>query len=89
MCIRDSVDDGRVLEHGAVVGEVDGLRLLGEHGYFAARIVVALLEGLEGGGGLTLETKLGADLGPVDFEGGAALLGVSFGVLLVLGFGCH
>lgn len=63
------------------MGEVDRLRLLGEHGHFAARIVVALLEGLKGGGGLTLETELGADLGPVDFESGAALLAVSVALL--------
>lgn len=75
--LLDLINDGSVLEHGSVIGEVDGLRLLGEDGYFAACIVVALLEALEGGGGLSFETELGADPGPVDFEGGAALLAVS------------
>ena len=42
--LLDVVDDGLVLEDAAIVLEVDGLRLLGEDGYFAARIVVALLE---------------------------------------------
>ena len=67
------VDDGLVLEDTAVIGEVNGLRLLREDGNLAARIVVALLEGLEGGGGLTLETKLRSELGPVELEGSAAL----------------
>jgi len=34
------------------VGEVDGLRGLGEDLHFAAGVVVALFEGLEGAGGL-------------------------------------
>jgi hypothetical protein len=42
--LLDIVDDGLVLEDAAVVLEVDGLRLLGEDGNFAARIVVTLLE---------------------------------------------
>ena len=71
--LLDIVDDGLVLEDAAVVGKVDGLRLLGEDGQLAARIVVALLEGLEGGGGLSLETKLRGELGPVELEGSAAL----------------
>ena len=85
--LLDLVDDGGVLKNGPVVGEVDGLGLLGEDRHFAARIVVALLEALEGGGGLALETKLGPDPGPVDFEGGAALLAVSFAVLEFCGQG--
>lgn len=38
-------DDVLVLQLRAVVGEVDGLRLLGQHLHSAARIVIALLEG--------------------------------------------
>jgi hypothetical protein len=53
--------------------EVDGLRLLGEQRQFAARIVIALLEGLECGRSVALEAQLRADLGPVELEGGAAL----------------
>jgi hypothetical protein len=49
------VDDGLVLEDAAVVLEVDGLRLLGEDGDFAARIVVALLEGLKGSSSIAFE----------------------------------
>jgi len=71
--LLDVVDDGLVLEDAAVVAEVDRLGLLGEDSDFAARIVVALLEGLKGGGGLTLEAKLGAELSPVELEGCAAL----------------
>jgi len=67
--LLDVVDNGLVLEDAAVVVEVDGLGLLGEDGDFATRIVVALLEGLEGSSGLTLEAELGAQLGPVELEG--------------------
>jgi len=49
------------------------LRLLGQDLHTAAGIVVALLEGLEGGGGAAFEAQLRADLLPVEFEGGAAL----------------
>jgi hypothetical protein len=55
------------------VREVDGLGLLGEDGNFAARIVVALLEGLESGSSVAFEAQLRADLCPVELEGGAAL----------------
>lgn len=34
---------------------------------------MSLLEGSEGGGGLAFEAELGAQLGPVEFEGGGAL----------------
>jgi hypothetical protein len=71
--LLDFVDDGGVLEVGAVVREVDGLGLLGEDGDLAARIVVALLEVLEGRGRVAFETELGGQLGPVELEGGAAL----------------
>jgi hypothetical protein len=71
--LLDVVDDGLVLEDAAVVLEVDFLGLLGEDGDFAARIVVALLEGLEGCGGLALETQLRGQLRPVELEGCAAL----------------
>ena len=71
--LLDVVDDGLVLEDAAVVLEVDGLRLLGEDGDFAARIVVALLEGLESGSSVALEAQLRADLCPVELESGAAL----------------
>jgi hypothetical protein len=59
------------------VREVDGLGLLGEKGDFAARVVVALLEGLQGRGRLTADPELRAELGPVELEGGAALSRVS------------
>jgi hypothetical protein len=71
--LLDVVDDGLVLEDAAVVREVDGLGLLGEDGNFAARIVVALLEGLESGSSVAFEAQLRADLCPVELEGGAAL----------------
>lgn len=71
--VLDLVNDGLVLERLAVVREVDGLGLLGQHGHFAAGIVVALLEGLEGCCGLAAETEGAGDFGPVDFESGATL----------------
>lgn len=71
--LLDFVDDGRVLENAAVITEVDSLGLLGEDGDFAARIVVAFLEGLERGCSLTFEAQLSADFGPVELESGTAL----------------
>jgi hypothetical protein len=53
--LLDVVDDGLVLEDAAVVLEVDGLRLLGEDGDFAARVVVAFLEGLKGSSSVAFE----------------------------------
>lgn len=73
--LLDVVDDGGVLQDGAVVGEVDSLGLLGEDLDLAARIIVALLEGLESLGGGTTEAEFGAQVGPVDLGGGAALDG--------------
>ena len=73
--LLDVVDDGGVLQDGAVVGEVDLLGLLGQNLDLAARIIVALLEGLEGLGGGATEAEFGAQVGPVDLGGGAALDG--------------
>ena len=72
--LLDIVDDGLVLEDGAVVREVDGLGLLGQHGNLAAGIVIALLEGLKGCGCVAFEAELLTNLGPVELEGCAALL---------------
>lgn len=72
--LLDVVDDGLVLEDGAVLGEVDGLALLGKDLDLAAGIVIALLERLEGGGGVATEAELLANLGPVELEGCATLL---------------
>ena len=55
------------------MGEVDLLGLLGQDLDLAARVVVALLEGLESLSGGTTEAQFGAQVGPVDFGGGAAL----------------
>lgn len=71
--LLDLVDDGSVLQHGAVVREVNGLGLLLEDAELSARIVVALLEALEGGSSLAFETKLRANLSPVELEGCGAL----------------
>ena len=46
------VNDGLVLQHGAVVREVDGRRLRGILPVFALRVAVALAEGLDAGDGL-------------------------------------
>lgn len=71
--VLDLINDRLVLQDLAVVGEVDGLGLLGQHLNLAARIVVTLLEGLEGGGSLTAEAQRAGHLGPVKLEGSAAL----------------
>jgi hypothetical protein len=57
------------------VREVDGLRLFLQNGDLPARVVVALLEGLEGGGSLASEAELRANFGPVELKGGGALRG--------------
>jgi hypothetical protein len=54
--LLDLIDDGLVLEDGAVVCEVDLLRLIGQKCYATAGIFVALLEGLKGGDGLAAES---------------------------------
>lgn len=72
--VLNLVDDGLVLQRLAVVGEVDSLRLFREYSDFAAGIVIALLEGLEGCCGLAAKAERAGDLGPVDLESGATLL---------------
>ena len=47
--------------------EVNFLRCRLELGHAAAGVVVALFEGLQGGGGLPFEAKGGGDFGPVEF----------------------
>lgn len=71
--LLDLVNDGRVLENGAVVGEVDGARVLAQLLDLAAGVIVALLEGDQRVGRAAFEAELGTNLGPVDFEGCAAL----------------
>lgn len=53
--------------------EVDGLRLRAQQVDFAARVIVALFEGLEGGCRLPFEAEGGGDFGPVEFQGDGAL----------------
>ena len=69
----DLVDYGLVLQDRAVVGEVDILGGFGEELHLTSGVVVALLEGLQGGGRLAAEAERAGDLDPVDFESGAAL----------------
>lgn len=71
--VLDLVDDGLVLQDLAVVLEVDSLGLLRQDLNLAARIVVTLLEGLEGSSGLAAESEGAGQLGPVDLESGATL----------------
>ena len=75
----DLVDYPRVVEGAAIVLEVDGLRLRAQQVDFAARVIVALFEGLEGGCRLAFEAEGGGDFGPVEFQGGGALGSVSVG----------
>lgn len=77
--VLDLVNDGLVLEDAAVVGKVDGLGLLGQDLDLAAGVIVALLEGLQRGGGLAAEAEGGRDLDPIDLECGAALFRVRGG----------
>lgn len=64
----DLVDNGAVLERVPVGCKVHGRGLGGELIELAAGVVVAFLEGLEGGGGLALEPEGGGDFGPVDLH---------------------
>lgn len=73
-CVLDLVDDGPVVEDATVVGKVHSLCLLGQNLHLTARIVVSLLEGVEGVGSVAAETERAGDLGPVDFRGYVALL---------------
>lgn len=82
--VLDLVDDGLVLEDTAVVGEVDGLGLLGQDLDLAAGIIVALLERLQRGGSLAAEAEGGRNLGPVELECGAALFRVRGGFWLAV-----
>lgn len=67
------VDNSGVLEDRLVVCEVYFGRLLRESLNAATGIFVALLEGLEGGRGGSLESEGLGNFGPVEFEGCAAL----------------
>ena len=66
-------DDVLVLQDRLVLREVDGLGLLGELLDLAAGGIVAGLEVLERIRGSASETKLGAQVGPVDLCGGRTL----------------
>lgn len=67
------VDNGGVLEDGLVVCEVYLGRLLRESLNTATGIFVALLKGLEGVRGGSLESEGLGNFGPVKFEGCTAL----------------
>ena len=69
----DLVNHGLVFQLRAVRFEVYGLRGIGQQLNFATGVIVALLEGCQCSGSLTLETKGGADFRPIDFEGCASL----------------
>lgn len=69
----DVSDDGLVLQHLAVVREIDGLGGLGERLDLATGSVVAVLESLQGGSGLATEAEAGGHLGPVELESCASL----------------
>ena len=84
--VLDLVDDSLVLQDTTVVGEVNGLGLLRQDLDLAAGIVVALLEGLQRGGGLAAEAEGGRNLGPVDLESGTALFRVRRERALVSGW---
>ncbi|KAI6775732.1 hypothetical protein HG530_002490 [Fusarium avenaceum] len=71
--LLDLIDDSLVLEDGSVLGEIDGGGLLREVLDLAADVLVALLEGLQGGDGLATETEGAGDLGPVKLESCASL----------------
>jgi hypothetical protein len=72
--VLDLADYGLVLEDLTVVGKVDFLRLLREHRHPTSGIFIALLEGLEGGYGLTTEAKVVGDCLPIELESCTSLL---------------
>ena len=67
------VHDGLVLQNGAVVCKVDLGWLFGQQLNPTAGILIALLEGLEGGGGLTSQAKGAGYFRPVELESCASL----------------
>ena len=71
--VLNLVDDTLLLEQRPVLLEVDLLRLLRQQLQASARVVVALLERLQGRGRLPPEPQGAADLGPVDLQGRASL----------------
>lgn len=71
--LLDLVDNSLVLEEGAVGGEVDSRGLLGQLLDLAAGVLVALLEGLQGGDGLAAQAEGGGHLGPVELQSRASL----------------
>lgn len=73
--LLDLIDNGLVLQGRSVGGEVNGGGLLGQSLELASGILVSLLEGLEGGNGLATEAQRAGDLGPVELESCASLLG--------------
>lgn len=68
------IDNGLVLQDRAVVGEVDGGWLLLKSRKLAAGILVALLEGVEGGDSGSTESEVRGDCCPVKLESCATLL---------------
>ena len=71
--LLDFVDHGLVLEHTSVLCKVHCLGLLGELLNLSTGGIVSLFEVRKSCGGLTLETELRTDLGPIDLQGGGAL----------------
>ena len=77
------IDNSLVLEDGAVVSEVDRGWLLLESRKLAAGILVALLEGVEGGDSRSTESEVRGDCCPVKLESCATLRDVSRRLVLV------
>jgi len=86
--LLDVVDDGGVLQHASVVGEVDRRRLVAQLLHLAPGIVVALLEGHQRVRRRTLEAELCAELGPVEFEGGGTLFERRSYPFIYTAYGC-
>lgn len=66
--LLDLVDDGLVLEEGAVLGKVDLGGLFGQLLDLALGIVIARLEGLQRGDRLATQAQRGGDFGPVELQ---------------------
>ena len=71
--VLNLVDDTLLLEQRPVLLEVNLLRLFRQQLQPSARVVVALLERLQGRRRLSPEPERAADLGPVDLQGCASL----------------
>ena len=73
--LLDLIYDRGISKGVSVMLEVDGLGSVAEQVYFPSSIVIAFLEGAQGGSCLSSKAELGANLRPVDLRRSGALGG--------------